>query len=78
MSHTPLSRKLGRGFARALAGLFGRRPLKKAQESLDVLAGEYRAGKRDAEGKEEPPRRIPHREIEPLEKPPENESLERP
>ena len=69
MSHTPLSRKLGRGFARALAGLFGRRTLKKAEESLDVLAEEYRAGKREADGKEEPPRRIPHREIGPLKRP---------
>ncbi|MHC4342206.1 MAG: hypothetical protein ACYSX0_18580 [Planctomycetota bacterium] len=66
MSHTPLSRKLGRGFARALAGIFGRRNLKKAQDSLDVLAEEYRAGKWETDEEEAPPRRISHREIEPL------------
>jgi hypothetical protein len=69
MSHTPLSRKLGRGFARALAGIFGRRNLKKAQESLDVLAAEYRAGKRETDGEEPPPRRIGHREIDPVKRP---------
>jgi hypothetical protein len=69
MSHTPLSRKLGRGFARALAGIFGRKTLKKTQESLEVLADEYRAGKRDPDEREEPPRRISHRDIEPLKRP---------
>jgi len=68
--HTSLSRKAGRGLIRALRGLFGSGPVRKAGESWRVLKDEYRKGKAEA-GEEEPaPRRIPHREVDPGESAP--------
>lgn len=63
--HPSLSRKAGRGFLRVLRGLFGRRTLRRAAESLDVLREEYAAGKEESQGREPPPRRIPHRDVPP-------------
>lgn len=63
--HPSLSRKAGRGFLRALKGLFGGRTLKRATESWDVLREEYAAGKEEAQDGESAPRRIPHRELPP-------------
>lgn len=63
--HPSLSRKAGRGFLRALKGLFGGRTLRRAAESIDVLRDEYAAGREEAKKRESPPRRIPHRELPP-------------
>lgn len=72
ISHSGAARKLGRGFVRLLTGLFGRNNMRKARESVDVLAEEFRAGKREAEaaGEKPPPRRIEHRELNSEELPP--------
>jgi len=57
-------RRFGRGLARALSGLFGKKTLKKAAESARVLKQQYREGKREAAGPERPPpRRIGHEEV---------------
>jgi hypothetical protein len=48
-----------------LRGLFGDKNLGRAAESLDVLRAEYERGRAEAEGKEPPPKRIPHRETPP-------------
>jgi len=63
--HPSLPRKAGRGFLRALKGLFGGRTVRRAAESWNALRAEYAAGRTEAEGKEPPPRPIPHREIGP-------------
>ena len=63
--HPSLSRKAGRGLMRALRGLFGSGPLKKAGDSWRVLKEEYEKGQAGAEADEEPaPKRIPHREVD--------------
>jgi hypothetical protein len=68
--HPSLSRKAGRGLIRALRGLFGGGPLRKAGESWRVLKEEYRKGKAEAEEEEPAPRRIPHREVDPADEAP--------
>jgi hypothetical protein len=66
MSDSSLCRKAGRGLVRMLTGLFGARNVTKARDSAAVLAREYRAGQREAEGGEEPPAPlpIPHRTLD--------------
>lgn len=60
-----LSRKAGRGLLRALSGLFGKKNVRKARDSLDVLKDEFRAGKQEAEGEPKPPPKpIPHKDLE--------------
>ncbi len=61
----PLARKVGAGLLRALGGLFGKKNVHKAKESLDVLKDEFKAGRQDAEGEPKPdPTRIPHEELD--------------
>ena len=60
-----LSRKAGRGFLRMLRGLLGDKNLERARESLDTLRSEYREGRAEAEGRDPPPRAIPHGEKPP-------------
>ena len=59
-----LSRKAGRGFLRALRGLFGARNVRRAAESIDALKDEYRAGRDEAKGEEPPPKTIPHEVVD--------------
>jgi len=63
--HPSLSRKAGRGLIRALRGIFGGGPLKKAGDSWRALKDEYRKGKAGAEEAEPATKRIPHRELDP-------------
>lgn len=58
-----IGRKIGRGFARAMAAIFGPRTLRRLGESADVLADAYREGRRDGEQAEPPPKPIPHRTL---------------
>jgi len=58
-----LARKAGRGLRRALGALFGEKRLARAEESLDVLKQEYRAGREEGAADDDAtPRRIAHRE----------------
>jgi hypothetical protein len=56
------ARAAGRGFGWMLEKLLGRGGVAKLAESADVLRREYQAGKRERE--EQPPRAVPHRELE--------------
>lgn len=54
-----LARKAGRGFLRALAGLFGKPAVGKARDSMELLREEFREGRK---GDARSLRAIPHRE----------------
>ena len=56
--------RAGRAIIRALRGLFGDRFMVKAKESAEALRDEFQAGKRESEEPAEPPRSIPHRDLD--------------
>jgi len=60
-----LPRKAGRGFLRALRGLLGEKTLRKARDSARALEDEYRAGRDERKDEDEPPKRVPHRIVDP-------------